>query len=132
MPQPTPRVSQTKVPPLAAPARVSQTRVPGVSGVNLRATNPNISVVGGPNSQVKSFVAAIMPNFAKICIVLAVIAVIALASQILGDYVKTNPEWSRFWKSEPDYSIKDYTNQNTPEKEQPPTTGTPVEKDSSQ
>ena len=127
---PTARISQTKVPPAAMPTRVSQTRVPGVSGPSMRATHPNMPVSTQQPKPLRSVISAVMPNFAKICIVLAVIAVIALASQILGDYVKTNPEWSKFYQSGPDQNLKDYNsnpnNQNAPEKEQPPgTTSSP-------
>ena len=97
------RISQTKVTPAVMAPRVSQTRVPGARPTSPNMSQPRLSSMAREDSSVKSFVATIMPNFARVCIVLAIVAVIALASQIIGDYVKTNPSWSKYWHSEPDY-----------------------------
>lgn len=119
-PPQTPRVSQTRVTPPAAPSGGN----PRLS--NPRITNPNMIPPSSHQSRMRLIVSQVMPNFAKICIVLAVIAVFVLASQILGDSVKSNPEWSKYWQLAPDYSPKENT---VPEKEQPPTTNSANSKD---
>jgi serine/threonine-protein kinase len=117
------RVSQTKVPPAVMAPKISQTRVPSV-----RPANPNVSQqrMSALNSEysIKSLVATIMPNFAKVCIVLAAVALIALASQIIGDYVKTNPQWAKYLHSDPDFSTPQ---EPTPDKD----SGEKSDKDSS-
>lgn len=119
-PPQTPRVSQTRVTPPAAPSGGN----PRLS--NPRITNPNMIPPNVHESRMRRIVSQVMPNFAKMCIVLAVIAVFVLASQILGDYVKSNPEWSKYWQLTPDYSLKENME---PEKEQPPTTNSANTKD---
>ncbi len=49
----------------------------------------------------------LMPNFAKLCIVLAVLAVITLAAQIIGEYLKTEPYWTKDWKDVPEFSSQE-------------------------
>ena len=119
---PAPRVSQTKVTPAAMPARVSQTRVPGARPPGPRITQQQLSVTKpGQVRPLRSLVSAIMPNFAKICIVLAVVAVIALAAQIIGDYVKQNPSWSKYLHTEPDFHTPPEGEANPSEQNTAPT-----------
>jgi serine/threonine-protein kinase len=98
------KITQAKMPPPAMAARISQTRVPGARQSSPNVSQQRMSALSGSEQPVKSLIAALMPNFARVCIVLAAIAVIALASQIIGDYVKTNPQWAKYLHSDPDFS----------------------------
>ena len=101
---PGPKISQSKVPAASMAPRASQTRVPGANRPVANVSQQRLSSMNNKPDNIKSLVGAIMPNFAKVCIVLAVVALVALASQIIGDYVKANPEWAKYWNSDPNFS----------------------------
>ncbi len=100
---PGPKISQSKVPAASITPRVSQTRVPSSRQPGASVSQQRLSAMNKPDTM-KSIVGAIMPNFAKVCIILALVALVALASQIIGDYVKANPEWAKYWNSDPNFS----------------------------
>ena len=96
-------VSETQVSANVMSERVSQNRVPvaKLSGQRIPLVKPPVISSRRP---FKSRIAAFMPRFAKICIVLAVVVVLSVVAQIIGDYVKTNPLWSQFLHPQPEYS----------------------------
>jgi serine/threonine protein kinase len=98
-----PKISQSKVPAASMTPRASQTRVPPSRQPIANVSQQRLSALNKPE-YLKSLAGALMPNFARVCIILAVVALIALASQIIGDYVKANPEWAKYLNSDPNFS----------------------------